>query len=322
LINLETLVTTTLPFAQEKAFFFSPPKFLGVQERPDLLQLFELSESGARLIAGSPIAPMPASNIACSPEKRLLAWTQDLKTIHVTNVDQPENHIDLSSGESAHQPLMFSSDGEHLLATVKGVARMWSLAERTRLPAAEAYLSPQGLPVVWGLGKRLGWGGHALAQWITCAIASDAAQSSHGGDKALSDPNLFRTDRAFSPDGHTHALSFADGKVQLFDAKPGIEVTTLHGHQSSVYCLTFSPDGTRLAVGGDVLWDLNTRQELITLPTAGGDRRHAEFSDDGSTLLIGGPTGTGIYQFWRAPSWQEIEQAERDGHGWPQAASR
>jgi tetratricopeptide (TPR) repeat protein len=50
-----------------------------------------------------------------------------------------------------------------------------------------------------------------------------------------------------------------------------------------------------------------------------------EFTDDGNTLLVGsreaGRNGEGVCQFWHAPSWKEIEDAERIGGIWPQAGA-
>jgi tetratricopeptide (TPR) repeat protein len=44
-----------------------------------------------------------------------------------------------------------------------------------------------------------------------------------------------------------------------------------------------------------------------------------EFTADGDTLLVGAENGRSTWQFWCAPSWAEIEDAERAGGRWPQA---
>ena len=56
------------------------------------------------------------------------------------------------------------------------------------------------------------------------------------------------------------------------------------------------------------IWDLESRQELLTLETDHGPFNGIQFSDDGTKL--GARSERGIYHVWRAPSWDEIERIE------------
>jgi WD40 repeat protein len=130
------------------------------------------------------------------------------------------------------------------------------------------------------------------------------------------------SDRAFSPDGHTFALSTLSGTVALYDtlSRERLKTETLHGHLQAVWAIVFSPDGSRLAsIGNNAeavkLWDVATSQELLTLPGIGALLREATFTGDGSTLIVGSGQ-PGLCQFWRAPSWDEIKDAERSGRAW------
>ena len=115
---------------------------------------------------------------------------------------------------------------------------------------------------------------------------------------------------AVSPGGTLVALATNRGEVQLFDPAKGELIESLHGHLGAVFGLAFSPDGRRLisSSGGREavkLWDVGTRQELLTLPGAGSLLLAAAWSADGNSILAGEP-----WQIWLAPSWEEIAVAE------------
>ena len=119
----------------------------------------------------------------------------------------------------------------------------------------------------------------------------------------------------FSPDGRMLASTSYDGTVSLRDLFAHREVATLRGHVGGVWSAAFSPDGRRLATGGSdardalILWDLATQRELLSLQGEGKFFQHVAFSPDGSTLMAA--SFAGIAHLWRAPSWEEIEAAEK-----------
>jgi WD40 repeat protein len=57
------------------------------------------------------------------------------------------------------------------------------------------------------------------------------------------------------------------------------------------------------------LWDLTTGQEVVTLEGTGMLFHFTRFSPDGN--LIAAINGDGKAHLWRAPSWAEIEAAEK-----------
>jgi hypothetical protein len=78
--------------------------------------------------------------------------------------------------------------------------------------------------------------------------------------------------------------------------------------------MSLSPDGHRLAAatyeGFIHLWSLATGQEVARFGEPGKDPLSGpEFlQPDGSTLVTFTPVGA---KFWRAPSWGQIDAAER-----------
>jgi WD40 repeat protein len=121
----------------------------------------------------------------------------------------------------------------------------------------------------------------------------------------------------FSPDGRMLASTSWDGTVILRDLFAHREAATLRGHSSLVWGAAFSPDGRRLATGGTdareavKLWDLATQRELLSLQGEGEFFTEVAFSPDGSTLMA--TSFAGIAHLWQAPSWAEIEAAEKGG---------
>src|SRR4029453_17960954 len=67
------------------------------------------------------------------------------------------------------------------------------------------------------------------------------------------------------------------------------------------------------------IWDLTTRQELLGLDAHHSMLFTVEFTAAGNALLVGAENTGSTWQFWRAPSWAEIEDAQRAGGRWPPA---
>jgi hypothetical protein len=124
----------------------------------------------------------------------------------------------------------------------------------------------------------------------------------------------------FSGDGLQVASTAMDGTVTLYDVSSFQRIASFQAHMQSANGVAFSPDGCRLATGGNErdtvkLWDLSTCRELMTLPgQVQGLMQEVAFSPDGQWLIARGSQGN-LY-LWHAPSWEEIEAAEKDlAHG-------
>jgi serine/threonine protein kinase/WD40 repeat protein len=179
-------------------------------------------------------------------------------------------------------------------------------------PNADYVFSPDGR---WSLQLAFG-----LSEWPvfyegTCSVREMAT----GRENKQRLDFGHACDVAFSPDGHLFAVascgggtSGIDGYAKLWETSTLREVATLHGLCQSV---AFSPEGKRLALGSGgadaiKLWDLDSRRDLLTLEGRGSlFVDSTAFSPDGNVL--GSMNFQGLLHLWRAPSWEEIEAAEK-----------
>jgi WD40 repeat protein len=100
------------------------------------------------------------------------------------------------------------------------------------------------------------------------------------------------------------------------------EGESIHGHMNAIFSLKFSADGRRLITssGGREavkLWDVDTRQELLTLSGIGSTLDLAQWAAGGDAIIAGPP-----WQVWRAPSWEDIAAAEASEKVQPQPGLR
>ena len=117
---------------------------------------------------------------------------------------------------------------------------------------------------------------------------------------------------AFSPDGKLFAVASTMGYARVWDTATWREVATLRGYLKGVNNVAFSGDGKRLATAGTdkglKLWDTESWQEVLTLGDQESWFTERPFSSDGNAII---ERGAGIVHIWRAPSWEEINAAEK-----------
>lgn len=107
---------------------------------------------------------------------------------------------------------------------------------------------------------------------------------------------------AFSPDGQTIAIARHDRlrvkvhEIELCDSRTLQSISVLRGDAAVVTTLCYSPDGSRLAAGGEdgtiIIWDTKTarqRQKAGTFQNTDVKEMAAvAFSPDGTLLGVGG----------------------------------
>ena len=242
-------------------------------------------------------------------------------------------HLVIGPGESCY-PLELLARGSRLLirrvGTDKAVAcEEWdvkggNLLRRWKMPQSERFmpaLSPDGTFLL-AAANHGRWNRIASDQAYPDALVRiDLAT---GREVAL--PAITREmdiGGRFSPDGRFVVAPSMRGFAEVVDVASWRRVATLSGNSAAMHATAFSPDGERLAVGGSgatslSLWDLRSSERLINLGTSSSAINEASFSSDGNRIgmssaagfLIGGDERGALY-VWRAPSWTDINAAER-----------
>jgi WD40 repeat protein len=126
-------------------------------------------------------------------------------------------------------------------------------------------------------------------------------------------PNVTKT--AFSRDGKRFCAASFLGYAQVWETETFGPVATVGDRSVPYYSANFSPDGIQLITGSGetaviTLFDLATQLELIHLEgTSSRQYSGGQFSLDGNVLAAG--CSSGELYLWRAPSWDEIEAADK-----------
>jgi serine/threonine protein kinase/WD40 repeat protein len=238
-------------------------------------------------------------------KRELIAWTGTNSPVYVAHLPTRNRRIELKGDLTRIVSLLFSDDGNFLSAnTGNGRSlRLWNVE------TAQMILS--------------------LAQttWNTTFDTSSRVLITNIGDVTghevcfydLAHPTRpprkvpgkhFASWLAVCPNGNLVASATGGGQVRLFDPLKAELIESIHGHLNAIFHMEFSPDGKRLisSSGGREavkLWDVATRQELLTLSGIGSTLGNVHWSADGDTILAGNP-----WQAWRAPSWEEIAAEE------------
>jgi WD40 repeat protein len=246
------------------------------------------------------------SRVAYNVARQSLAWVEvpTSNSVFVASLAAPSRRIELKSDVPGLVPDGFSEDGKYLVAvtTARDALRAWDvetgqIVASTKETLSHTTFGAQGRVLVVAIQKG---GDHEI-------VFFDLAYPDQAPRRCRGRYGIF--DLIVSPDGGLVAAS-SGGAVLLFDPTKAELIESLRGQLNAPFGLNFSPDGRRLICGGIAreaikLWDVGTRQEILTLAGTGSRLDVAQWTADGDVILAGPP-----WQAWRAPSWEAIAGAE------------
>ena len=205
-----------------------------------------------------------------------------------------------------------------LILTLRGHQRAVNLARFNPDGSGLVTLSNDGTARLWDIGPS-----HEALTLRPFAIDDAAAEAV--------------TSIVFSPDGAMLAAGSFSGHLSLWDTSSGERLRQYAGHDSSVWALAFSPDGSRLAScgyggGGLKVWETSSGELLLQLEAPLCNQ--LAYSPDGATISTVSNEDDGQAIVWDAAAGDIVHRLPQGGtpigprrpssrptaRAWPQAA--
>jgi WD40 repeat protein/serine/threonine protein kinase len=290
---------------------FAPDARVLAVPQEGIVRLFDLSTS--KEIDKIPELGSDVSTVAYSPDGKLLVSGSLNGKIRVWYSSERRLLREVGDSNAPIDFGVFRSDGMRFLSIdAKGEAIWWDTLKWQQVGTFT--VEPKSVP----RGKAVSPDGRFAA--VSIGVGSVCWLNAETG-KLLATSNTIHRHAAmgisFSDDGSRAASVAEDGTVAIWDTSLFQAITLItgfKGHMQGAHGVAFSPDGRRLATGGSgreavKLWDLSTFRELLTLSGQGSMFGFMAFSPDGKWLAACNYEGN--LHLWRAPSWEEIEAAEK-----------
>ncbi len=226
------------------------------------------------------------------------------KGVFVTEGPEDTGEIDIrdvETGEPVLPPFhghdvdlnepQFSPDGS-MLATIgdDGFLKVWDPA--TGAPIA----SFEGEGIVLGVSFS-GDGSLVAAAWPEVGVVRVLDPLTSREIRTIEVGDVFPGETALSPDGRSIAIGYgAIPTVTVYDVASGEPRSELLGHRFGITSIAWSPDGRRIATGGNDssvrIWDGRTGRSQLEILGNAGPVLSVDWSPDGERLLTGSSDGT------------------------------
>jgi WD40 repeat protein len=306
-------------FGFDQPAFFSPPNIFGVHNQTNSLRIYEVRSLTPQLLGEIAVSTnLVRGGLAYCQEKRLVAWSDASNAVHIASLNEPARRVDLNSDLLEAIPLEFSPDGQLLvIGSLQG--RNLEIREVEGGKPLAKLEAGRFRPFIFRPLVAFANKGRTFVAVNQGPSANEVVFC----DLTRPERNPIRFQErgtlvglVASPDGRLVAVSSQDSFVFLYDAQSIERKMVLHGHMQGAHGVRFSPDGKSLVSSSGALeavkiWHVETGQELLTLRGRGSLLGEVAFVDGGNALLAGSAGQKGTWQIWRAPSWAEIDAAEK-----------
>jgi WD40 repeat protein len=175
----------------------------------------------------------------------------------------------------------YSPDGAKLFSGIVDSAKLWDVAsgeELLTLTGHTGFIEAVAFSLDGKFVATGSWDGTAK---IWDATTGQILHSLAGHTDQVGQP-------AFSPNGKQLATAGYDKTVKFWDVATGQELASID-LPNPEHCVDFSPDGTRVAVGGDgpvVVLDITSQQEIFRIPVRTNVVYQVFYSPNGKYLAI------------------------------------
>ena len=295
---------------------FRSPNIFCVYDQTNTLSLWELQPVPTELFRAS-VGPnvvlwtgIPRPAFAYARGDHQIAWGEAPNTVHIASLDHPTRRWRWTSGLRSPAPRLLSPDGRLVILQaappgpcleVREVAT-GNLVLRSDIPVnfPKPYFADSGRKLVILMDARV------VHFWdLEHPDRPPVTFTEQSPISAIS----------VSPDGRWVAATSEFGFAALYEASTMKRVDSIQGSRQGVHGSGFSTDSLSLATSSGrqeaiQLWQVDTRQELLTLAGTGSLLNSVAFVESGNTLLVGRLGQPGTWQMWRAPSWEYIQAAE------------
>ena len=253
--------------------------------------------------------------VAFSPDgKRLASASWDYK-IKIWDTETGKELHTLLGHTAPVQAVAFSPDGKRVAsAGWDGLVKIWDAETGTVSATCEGYAFPTVSVAFSPDGKRVASGQTDRKVVLWDAATGKSLMTLQGHKGAI--PSV-----AFSPDGKRLVSASWDHTLKVWDVDPEHAsllfqspepMMTLTGHGDRVHCVAWSPDGTRIASGGDDktvrVWDAATGKEVAVPHVYRGVVWSVAFGPDGKRIAAA---------CWSASGWVKTCEVETQGHPAP-----
>jgi RNA polymerase sigma factor (sigma-70 family) len=243
-----------------------------------------------------------------SPDNKLLAMADEQGTIHLWNKDTAKEVAALSSKSANIACLAFSPDGKTLVTLLHQPRKIWrwdiAKGEVSHVVSLETLDAKKETEE----GRTGTYHNYLLSQdgrTLACRFYGDRSvrllDTSTGKVRCQLQDQIDATGgrMAFTPDGRLLAVAGHQGgeeseaSVSFADTETGKLKHQFKIPSQRLRQMTFSPDGSRVAIGGLYirLYDVASGNEVLSKPSHEGHVCSLAFTPDSSTLISGGADG-------------------------------